>query len=816
MRRLEDDRLLRGGGRYVSDIIALSNALHVAVLRSPHAHAQMSLVDTSAARMMAGVVAVLTGADMEGIGDVPCDWAPLTMTAEVTHPILARDTVHYAGQPVAAVAASTAEQALDAAEAIVVTYAALAATTDQERALEPSAPRIHAKAEGNLGFRMPRSHGDIEKAFKDAERVISRRLVNNRLIPSPMETRAALSDFDPKAQTLLHHTTSQLPHLHARSLARCIGMPLHKLRLIVPDVGGGFGAKLTFYPEDVICALLSQRTGRPCGWIEGRTESFTATTHGRDHVHHAEIAATRDGVILGLKVRIVADLGAYAVGMGPGIIAINTGASITGPYRIENVSETIEAVYTNRTPTGPYRGAGHPEATYLIERMIDALASDLGIDPAELRRRNLVPASGLPYRLPLGLVLDSGDYTANLTKAMEISDYHGLRERQRTARAEGRCMGVGVITFSESSGVGQSIAMGPIGMRRAGHESARVVVHPDGKVSAFSGAQSQGQGHATSLAQIAAGALGLDPEDISIIQGDTQAVPFGTGTFNSRTMSVGGSAIHLAAIKVLAKIKAVAAHKLQCRVDDLVYADGRFSVSGHAGPVASIARVAKQAEDKVTEIVFKHKSGIRSFRRERDAVSYTFADIANEAHLGHDVPLGLPPGLDEMVFYDPKEMSFAYGSHVASVEVDLETGHVGLLGYWSVDDCGRIINPLLARGQVHGGLAQGIGQALMEGVAFGSDGVMTQSGFEGYAMPRAMDLPHFQTSHTEVPAKGNPLGARGIGEGATIAAPPVIVNAVLDAVAHLGVTHIDMPLTPMTVWRAIEAARLAGEGLLDA
>lgn len=855
MARLEDERFLRGGGRYVTDLVARAGAMHVAVLRSPHAHARIAGIEVSRAKAMPGVGAVLTADDLSDMGGVPCDWAPPEMAAEVTHPILASGKVHYAGQPVAAVAAVSPEAALDALEAINTAYEPLAPVIDQEAALRSIVPRIHSDAPGNLAFRLLRRGGDPEQAFAKAEAVVSRRIVNNRLVPSPMETRAVLSAFDPVTATLLHHSSSQLPHVHARALATCLGLPLHKLRLIAPDIGGGFGAKLAFYAEDVICAVLSMKTGRPCGWIEGRGETMTATTHGRDHIQYVELAAKRDGTILGMKARLIADLGAFAVGMGPGIIALNAGSSITGPYRIENVAATIEAVYTNRTPTGPYRGAGHPEATYLVERMVEALAAELGRDPADIRRMNLVPASAMPYRLPIGMELDTGDYAANLDKALQVSGYTRLREEQHRARADGRLLGVGIGMFSENSGAAPSVAMGAIGFRRAGHESARVVVHPDGRATVFSGSQSQGQGHATSLAQIAAGVLGLEPEDVEVIQGDTQAIPFGTGTYNSRTMAVGGSAVHVAATRILEKVRRIAAYKLQRRPEDLVYANGEFSLAPSPGLIAPVARITLKVADTLKKIVFQRKSGATTLAMERGAASVSFRDAAREAHLAHDLPLGMNPGLDETAFFNPKTMPFAYGSHVASVEVDAETGHVALLAYTVIDDCGRIINPLLARGQVHGGLAQGIGQALMEGVSYGKNGVMLstnprttgpespgiahnghqtacalgappkeqasslagwrhaagpcalQGGFQAYAMPRAMDLPRFETAHTDVPAKDNPLGAKGVGEGATIGAPAAVVHAVLDALAPLGVTDIDMPLTPMTVWRAIRAAR---------
>jgi carbon-monoxide dehydrogenase large subunit len=805
--RLEDDRLLRGGSRYVSDLIATSRALRVKVLRSPYAHARLLAVDATVARSLPGVVDVLTANELINVGDLPCDWASPGMGVIPQHPVLARDRIRYAGEPIAAIAAETAHAAEEALTAITVTYEKLPAVTDQEAAIEEGAPRLHDALPSNIAFRFRRAGGNVASAFAEADVVIRRRLTNSRAAAAPLEGRAVLSDFDTGAGRLTHYTSSQLPHIHARSLGECLGLPLHKLRLVVPDVGGAFGAKLGFYAEEVSCALLSVRTGRPCAWIEGRGESFLATTHGRDQIQYAELAARRDGRIIGLRTRLIADLGAYAFGMGPGVPAINAGLSVTGLYLIPNVETEVIGVYTNRTPTGPYRGAGHPEASFLIERMVDELARELARDPVEVRRTNFVPPSAMPYRLPTGLTLDSGEYAASMDAALALADYAGLRQRQAQLRAEGRHFGIGLATIAESSGVGPSMAMSAVGFRRAGHESARVVVHPDARVTVFCGAQSTGQGHATSLAQIAASALGIEVEDIAVVEGDTQAVPFGTGTFNSRSMAIGGSAVYEAARKVMDKATKIAAHKLQRRPSDLVYETGLFRAIPHAGARASIAHLGKKLRDRIVRIVFKRRSGFELPVIERDAETVTFAAVAREAHLGHDLPLGMVPGLDETYFFDPKDMLFGYGSHIAVVEVDTETGHIALLRHVVVDDCGRVINPLLAEGQVHGGAAQGIGQALMEAVVHGSCGEPLVGSFSDYAMPHATDLPAFETDHTEIPTSLNPLGVRGVGEGATIGATPAVVNAVLDALAPLGVTEVPIPMIPMRVWHAIETAK---------
>jgi carbon-monoxide dehydrogenase large subunit len=805
--RLEDKRLLRGSGRYISDLIATSDALRVKVLRSPHAHARILAIDATVARTLPGVAMVLTADDMAGIRDLPCDWVAPGMDVVPQHPILARDRVRYAGEPIAAIAAETAHAAEDALAAVTVTYEKLPAVADQEVAMTEDAPRLHDAVPSNIAYRYRRTAGDTDRAFAEAEVVVRRRFTNNRVTAAPLEGRVVLSDFDSRTGLLTHHTSSQLPHAHARSLGECLGLALHKVRLVAPDIGGGFGAKLGFYAEDVICALLSMRTHRPCAWAEGRGESFLATTHGRDQIQYAELAARRDGRIIGLRTCLIADIGAYALGMGPGVPAINTGVSVTGPYRIPNVETEVIGVYTNRTPTGPYRGAGHPEATFLIERMVDEVARELALDPAEARRMNFVPPSAMPHRLPTGLTLDSGDYAANMDAALELAGYAQLRAKQARLRAEGRHLGIGLATFSESSGAGPSMALGAVGFRRAGHESARVVVHADGRATVFCGAQSTGQGHATSLAQVAASVLGIALDDIDVVEGDTQAVPFGTGTFNSRSMAIGGSAVYEAALKIMDKARRIAAYKLQRRPGDLIYENGVFRAMTHAGARALIAHLATKVGQKILRVVFKRRSGFELPVMPRGAEVVTFADVAREAHLGHDLPLGMVPGLDESYFFDPKDMLFDYGAHIVVVEVDVETGHIALLRHIVVDDCGRIINPLLVDGQVHGGAAQGIGQALMEAVVHGNGGEPLVSGFNDYAMPHATDLPAFETGHTEILTNLNPLGVRGVGEGATIGATPAVVNAVLDALAPLGVTEVSMPMTPMRIWRAIEQAR---------
>ena len=768
--RLDDERLLRGGGRYVTDVIARSKADRVKVLRSPFAHARVTSIDASRALTRPGVLAVITGHDARDLAPVPCDWVPPGMTQVPEQTVLASDRVRYVGEPVAAIVASSAAAAAEALEYVDVTYEVLPAVANQEAAMAAGAPNLHEGVPDNVAHRYEQSAGDTARAFAEADVTSSRRFVNNRVAPAPLEGRAVLSDYDGVTGKLTHWSSSQRPHFHAQALSRSTGIPLHRLRFLTPDVGGGFGAKLGFYPEDVLCALLSMRTGRPCAWIEGREEAFLATTHGRDHVQYVELAAGRDGVVTGMRCRLVADLGAYAFGMGPGVPPYNAGVSVTGQYRIPNVEVEVVGVFTNRTPTGPYRGAGHPEATFAIERALDELSFSFGMDPAEIRRVNYVAPREMPHKLFSGLTLDSGDYAANFEAALRLGDYQGLLTWRDEARARGRLVGVGLATFAEGSSVGPSSGTKASGFRHAGHESARVVVHADGTATVFSGTQDSGQGHGTSLAQIAAQTLGLAPEAIALLQGDTRAVPFGTGSFNSRTMAVGGSAVHLASERLLEKIRRIAAHILQRTAEDLEYQAGTFRVRGSGEGV-------------------------------------TFAEVARVAHLGQDLPVETPPGLDESATFEPSGMAFSYGAVIAAVEVDEETGHVALLRFVMADDCGRLINPMLAEGQAHGGAAQGIGQALMEAVPYGGSGEVLVAGFDDYALPHADDLPAVEMSHTETPSPLNPLGAKGAGEGATIGSTPAVANAVIDALRALGVQDVTMPMTPMNVRRAIEAAQ---------
>jgi len=809
VRRSEDKRMVRGQGRYVADVAAKTEALTMMVLRSVHGFATIKNIDVSQAQVMPGVVAVYIAEDISELKDLPCDWVPPTMTKVPQHPILAKKTVRYAGQPVAIVVAEDRYCAADALELITVDYDVHMPVVHQGEACGNKKAQLHDDILGNIAYRFNRADGDVCAALDSADVVLKRCYYNNRITAAPLEGRAVLSEFDEVSGHLTHHTSSQLPHVHGRALAKCLGFPLHKLRLLSPDVGGGFGAKLGFYAEDVLCAHAAITLGRAVRWAENRSENFAATTHGRDHMQYVELAATKEGKLLGLKVKLVADLGAYAMGMGPGVPAINGGLSLSGPYKIPNADFTVQGVYTNRMPTGPYRGAGHPEASYLLERVMNELATELDMDPRTVRKINFITPDEMPYRIPTGFGLDSGDFAANLDKAAAMAGYDDFADEKKKARAEGRYIGHGMAFYTEMSGAAPTLGMFAAGFDRSGHESGRVMMHPDGKVTVYSGSHSQGQGHQTSFAQIAADALQIPFEDVEVVQGDTGAVPFGTGTYNSRSMAVGGTAIHLASRKIVKKATQIAAHKLERRVEDVEYADGVFSIKPGSGLKRAMGEKVIQVKAGLRRKIFKKmvRIDLPELNRPENMTEISFAEVAREAYIGHDLPFKMPHALDETVFFDPKGMPTAFGTHISVVEIDIETGQVKLLRHLALDDCGNIINPKLAEGQIHGGLAQGIGQALMEQVVYDEAGDLNTGGFDSYAMPRASDFPELETEFTVTPTKFNPLGVRGVGESGTIGAPPAVVNAVLDALSEFDIQNIDMPMTPSKVWAAVHDAR---------
>jgi carbon-monoxide dehydrogenase large subunit len=661
--------------------------------------------------------------------------------------------------------------ARDALDLIEVDYEPLPVVVDAEKAIQAGAPQLHDEVPNNTTFVWKVAGGDIDQAFREAEVVVKQRIVNQRLIPNAIEPRGMVAQYNPGSGDLTLWTATQIPHLVRLLLSMVTGIPEHKVRVIAPDIGGGFGSKLYLYPEEVIVATLAKVTGRPVKWIEERRENYVATTHGRDHVQYVEVAAKRDGTITGLRVKCIANMGAYLSTFAPGIPTILFGLMLAGNYRIPNISCEVTGVHTNTTLVDAYRGAGRPEATYLVERAIDLTARELGMDPAEIRRRNFVPANAFPHTTATGVTYDSGNYQPTLDKALEIAGYQQLRQEQERARAEGKYLGIGVTTYVEICGMAPSQVLGAVGAGAGGWESATVRVHPTGKVTVYSGASSHGQGHETAFAQIVGDGLGVPFEDVEVVHGDTAQVQFGIGTFGSRSAAVGGMAAVMSVNKIEEKAKKIAAFLLEAAEADLVFEGGQFFVKGTPG------------------------RGI------------TIQQVALAAYVPHKYPTGLEPGLEATSFYDPSNFTWPFGTHVAVVEVDPETGVIKLRRYIAVDDCGRVINPLLVDGQIHGGLAQGIAQALYEEAVYDENGQLVSGSLMDYAVPKADDLVNFELDRTETPSPVNALGVKGVGEAGTIASSATIVNAVVDALAPLGVKHLDMPLKPERVWQAIQQAQ---------
>jgi len=770
VKRREDLPHLTGRARFLDDL-TLPRLVHASIVRSPLAHARVVAVDTTPALAHPGVVTVVTGRDLDAaVKPIVANWILPGMKAPA-RPVLVSDKARFVGDAVAVVVAEGRQVAADAVRAVRVEYEELPLVTNQELALEQGAPAVHDDVPDNLAAIWRQTQGDFGAAAAAAAIVIRQRLVNQRLVPSAMEPRGVVADYEPATGGLTVWTTTQAPHLIKRFLAETLGLPEHRIRVVAPDVGGGFGSKLHFYPEEALIAHLSIRLGRPVKWIETRSESFVATNHGRDHVEDLEVAADANGRITGLRYRVCANLGAYLSSMGPGIPTVNFALMATGTYQIPVVDLEIKAVLTNTTPVDTYRGAGRPEATYQIERAMDLVARRLSMDPAELRRRNYVKSSSFPYTSAAGLTHDSGEYEASLERALHNAGYGDLRQRQAELRGEGRYIGLGISSYVEFCGLGPSRLLGLVGLGRGGWESATVRAHPSGQVTVFSGSSSHGQGHLTTFAQIAADQLGLSIDDVVIVENDTARVQFGNATYNSRSMPVGGIAILRAVDGVIAKATRIAAHLLEVDVADLEFSEGRFRVRGFL---------------------------------DREV---TFAAVCRQAYLGHNLPDGMEPGLEEKSFYDPSGLTTPFGTHIAVVEVDVETGDVILERLVAVDDCGTVINPLLAAGQVHGGLAQGIGQAMWEGVEYDDRGRMLTADFRDYNIPKAHMMPVIETDHTVTPSPLNPLGVKGLGEAGTIGSVPAVVNAVVDALSPFGIVHLDMPLHPERVWRAIQAAK---------
>ena len=765
LKRVEDPRLIKGLGTYVDDL-RMPGMLHAAILRSPHAHARMTKIDTAAARALPGVVAVLTGADVnDQCGAVPCA-SELAGANPPRHTVLAGDRVYFVGHAVAVVVAADPYTARDAIEAIEVDYEPLPAVVDPEQALTDGSPRTHPDRPSNIAYTHTMAGGDIDAAFRQADRVITQRIVHQRLTPMPIEPRGVVASYHAGEGTLTLWTSTQIPHLLRTLLPGMIGVAENKLRIVAPEVGGGFGAKLNVYAEEALCAHLAMRLNAPVKWIESRRENAASTIHGRDQIGDYEIAVKNDGTILGLKARTIADLGAYNQLLTPAIPTL-TGLVLTGCYRIPAMALDVVGVYTNKMATDAYRGAGRPEATYLIERLMDIVARELGLDRVEIRRKHFPQPAEFPFATASGLSYDSGNYDAALSKAKELAGWDRLLADRVEARAGGRLFGIGVSTYVEICAMGPSKAM-PAG----GWEWGCVRMEISGKVTVITGVSPHGQGQETTFAQIVADRLGVPMEDVVVLHGDTNVAHYGRDTYGSRGTAVGGSAIVMCIDKIVAKAKILAAHLLEAPVDRVAFGHGRFSAPG---------------KDK----------------------SFGWVDLAGEAYIAKNLPPGLEPGLEASSFFEPTNFTFPFGTHIVAVEVDRDTGAVAIKKYIAVDDCGPQINPLIVEGQVQGGIAHSIGQVLFERTIYDEDGQLLTGEFMDYAIPRAGDIPEYVLGSTITPSPANPLGIKGVGEAGTIGATPAIANAVLDALEPLGIKHLDLPLTPERVWRAIRARQMA-------
>ncbi|CDZ89721.1 xanthine dehydrogenase family protein molybdopterin-binding subunit [Rhodococcus ruber] len=779
-RRKEDEHLVTGRTRWTDNLV-LPGMLHMAILRSPFAHARITSIDTSKARQRPGVVAVLTGADASPEqGSLPCAWVITPDMKIPPAPSLAVDTVNFAGEAVAVVVARSAYEAHDALEAIDVDYDDLPVVLDLADAARDGADLVHPDLGTNVSATWTfdsaeaGSGGDVEQAIRDAEVVVERTFRQQRLIPAFMEPRSVV--VDPTGPQITVWSATQVPHILKIMLAMTLGIPEHKLRVIAPDVGGGFGGKLQVTPEELLALLVARRLGKPVKYTETRSESMVAAHHGRDQIQKLTLAARRDGTVVGLKVELLADMGAYLRLVTPGVPILGA-FMFNGIYKFGAYHFSCTNVFTNKVPTDAYRGAGRPEATFGIERIMDELAAELSMDPLELRAKNWIRHEEFPFDTVAGLTYDSGNYEAATAKARDLFHYDELRREQeeRRRRNDPVQLGIGVSTFTEMCGLAPSRVLGSLNYGAGGWEHAAIRMLPTGRVEVVTGSSSHGQGHETAWSQIVADRLGVPFEDVEVLHGDTQTSPRGLDTYGSRSLAVGGVAVVKAAEKVIAKARPIAAHMMECSEDDLEFAEGRFRVRGTEKAVG-------------------------------------MSDIALAVFTAADLPEGIEPNLDSEATYDPDNFSFPHGTHLCATEVDTETGQVRIRSYVCVDDVGHVVNPLIVEGQVHGGLAQGIAQALYEEAVHDESGTLLSGSFAEYLLPSAADLPTFTTDRTETPATGNPLGVKGVGESGTIASTPAVVNAVLDAVRHLGVRDIEMPCTPMRVWHAVESARNSAQG----
>ncbi len=772
--RKEDARFLTGTGQFTSDVV-MPRQTHAYFLRSPHAHATIRSIDLAKAKGSPGIVGIFTAEDLAGVNGLPCGWL-ITGTDgkpmnEPPHPVLAQGKTRYVGDPVAVVIAQTIEQAKDAAEQIVVDYDVLPAVVSSVDALKPGAPQLHEQAAGNRCYTWALGDkGAVDAAFAKAAHVTKLDIVNNRLVPNAIEPRAAIASYNRAEDAYTLYVTSQNPHVERLLMtAFVLGLPEHKVRVIAPDVGGGFGSKIYLYPEETALVWASKRLNRPIKWTAERSEAFLADAHGRDHVTHAELALDQNGKFLALSVRTTANMGAYLSTFASCIPTILYATLLAGQYTTPAIWCEVTAVFTNTAPVDAYRGAGRPEATYVVERIVRDAAVELGISQEELRRRNFIRE--FPYQTPVALSYDIGNYDQTLDGAIEAADVAGFAARKADAKKRGKLRGIGYASYIEACGIAPSNIAGALGARAGLFEAGEVRVHPTGSITVFTGSHSHGQGHETTFAQVVAARLGVPVENVDVVHGDTGRVPFGMGTYGSRSLSVGGTAIVKAVDKIIAKGKKIAAHLLEAAETDIEFHDGKFVVAG---------------TDR----------------------SKTFGEVALAAYVPHNYPLDkLEPGLNENAFYDPTNFTFPAGTHICEVEVDPDTGVVEVASFTACDDFGNIVNPMIVEGQVHGGVAQGLGQALLEHCVYDREtGQLLSGSMMDYALPRADDVPSFKVQTKVTPCTHNPLGAKGCGEAGAIGAPAAFMNAVLDALAPVGVKHLDMPASPHRVWSAIRAA----------
>jgi carbon-monoxide dehydrogenase large subunit len=770
MRRKEDPRLITGRATFVEDV-NLVGQLWAAFVRSPEAHAKIVSIDASAAKEREDVRAVFTHEDLDMEAPLPMAWAPPGVEVRTPdHWVLAEGEVKHVGDPVALVIGDDRYSVVDAAENVIVEYDPLPVVTDPEAALEEGSPLVHEEFGTNKVFEWSLGGGDLEKGFAEADVIIERRLVNHRIAGGAIEPRGVVAEF--RADKLTVWSATQVPHFLRLFLSMLLGIGEDKVRVVAPEVGGGFGSKLQIYAEEIGCAWAARKLGRPVKWSETRSEGMMVTHHGRDQIDTVRVGAKRDGTLTAFHAKILADLGGYHMLLTPMIPPL--GAFVMcGVYATPAVQTDVVGVSTNKFPTDAIRGAGRPEATHMIEVTMDQLAEELGMDPLELRRKNFVPPFSTPHETPIGVTYDSGNYAGTLDKLLEHIDPAQVRREAEDLRSLGVYRGIGFCTYTEICGNAPSRIVGPsgFGLQGGGWESASVRVHASGAVTVYTGSSPHGQGHETGFAQIAADRLGVDPSQVEVIHGDTATGPFGLDTYGSRTAAVGGEAVARASNKVADKAKAIAAHQLEADLADMELRDGKFSVRG--------------SPDK----------------------GMTLAEAAGSAYVPENLPDGMEPGLDETSFYDPENFVFPFGAHACVVDVDAETGKVDIVRYVAVDDCGPAINPMLIDGQVHGGITHAIGQALFERIHYDENGQLVTGTLVDYGLPTAAELPSFETDRTETPSSVNSLGIKGVGEAGTIAGSATVTNAVIDALRPLGVTYIDMPLTPMRVWQAIQDAQ---------